>query len=246
MRKIGCIGRRLHNGIFDLRGDAVDLGGGSEWDGRDVQLRLLQLVRPGDDVGEGNVVLQFDVGRSDDGLRTVVGFRRNRNDGLRGEFWIGFRGLCWLRVAGVEWRKVFRGRVINHLGAVEGWLRYDLGLECEEARERNQKSERKDMVDDRLEKAGPREAAMHEYIRPKFGWAGLEFERRQAAWEDQVAQIAEEDFRPGGQLDQKPQDGLVDFDGRGGCGHLVYSRCRESGWDSREDIAGWLKDRKST
>jgi hypothetical protein len=85
---------------------------------------------------------------------------------------------------------------------------------------------------------------MHEYIRPERGRGGFEFERWQAARKNQVAQIAKEDSRPGGQIHQKPRDGLglVDFDGRGGCGHLVYSRCGEWGWDSREDIAGWLKN----
>ena len=191
-------------------------------------------------LGSATSCLQFDVGRGHDGLRAVVGFGRNGNDGLRRQFWIGLRGLRCLRVAGIEWGKIFRGRVIDDLRAVERWPRYDLRLEREEARERDEQRERDDVICAGLEEAGPRKAALHEYVGPERRGAGLEFQGRQAAGEDQVAQIAEEDSRPGGQLDQKPRNGLglLDFVEGVDCGHLTYSRCGKRSWDSREDICG--------
>ncbi len=91
----------------------------------------------------------------------------------------------------------------------------------------------------RIGENGPREPALHEYVRPEGRRGGAQFERRKPARKNEVAQVAEEDPRPRRQLDQKPRNGrgLLDFAGKPGCSHLIYSRCGNADSDSREDIS---------
>ena len=89
---VSCILRRSHYGILQLRCHAGYLGSGRERRGRNHQSRLLGRVGPGDHVGHRDIRFQFDLGRSDDGLRAIVGFAWNRDDGLRREFRVGLAG----------------------------------------------------------------------------------------------------------------------------------------------------------
>src|ERR1700728_845679 len=173
----------------------------------------------------------------DDGLRAVVRFARNRNDGLPGELRIGLRRLRSLRAARVEWRKVFRGLVVDHLRVVEGRLRHHLRLQREESSECNQERERRRVVGTRLQEASPRKPALDHYVGPEKCRSRTEFERRQTGGENEVAQILVEDARPGRQFDEKPRNGhwLPDF-AEENCGHRIYSRCGKSGWDTQEVI----------
>src|ERR1039457_5101203 len=97
---------------------------------------------------------------------------------LAGELWIGLRGLRRLGAASIEWRKIFRRLVIDHLSAVEGWPRHNLGLQREEASESNEQREHEDVIGAGLEEAVPRKPALHEHVRPEGCRGGAEFERR--------------------------------------------------------------------
>ncbi len=112
--EIGRIGRR-HHGVLYLRRDSRNLGGRGQGNGRNCEPRLLPLVGPRHNIGQGHIALQFDVGRRHDGLRSIVGFRRKGNDRLAREFWIWFLGLLRLCRARVERRQIFRSLVIDHL-----------------------------------------------------------------------------------------------------------------------------------
>jgi hypothetical protein len=76
-----------------------------------------------------------------------------------------------------------------------------LGLEREQASESNQQPECDSVKDGGLEESLPRETALHEYVRPERSRGRAKFERREAAREDNLAQVTEEDPRPGRQLD---------------------------------------------
>ena len=129
----------------------------------------------------------------------MIGWRENSGS--------AFSGCSDCCRAGIERRKIFRRLVVDHLRVVEGWHRHDLGLEREEAGQSDQQRERYGVIDDRLEKSGPGKRARHEHIWPERRWSGTQFERRKAARKDEIAQVAEEDTRPGRQLDQKPRNG---------------------------------------
>jgi len=173
--------------------DPGNVGCGRQRDGRNREPRLLHLVRslfrPGHDVGLRNVAFQFNVRWGNDGLGAIVGFGRDRNDGLAGKLWIGFRGLILLRAASIEWGKVFRGLVINDLSVVEDRIRYNLGLQREEAGECDEQGQGYDVAGDRLEKSRPGKAARHKYVRPERRRSRVEFESRQAARENQIVQV---------------------------------------------------------
>ena len=63
----------------------------------------------GDDVGQGNVVVELEIGRHDDGLRPVVRFRRNRKDRLLRVDGVSLLRLRRLGCARVErWQIFFR------------------------------------------------------------------------------------------------------------------------------------------
>ena len=62
------VGRRSHHGVLHLRCDSRNLGGRSQRNGGNREPRLLPLVGPRHDVGQGYVALQLDVGRRHDGL----------------------------------------------------------------------------------------------------------------------------------------------------------------------------------
>ena len=136
-------------------------------------------------------------------------------------------GLRSLRFARIERRKIFRRLVIDHLRVVEGRLGNDLGCSAKKRVNPINKRECDDVIDARLNEAAPGQRALHEYIGPERRRGGLQFERRQAARNHQIAQIAEKDARPRRQLDQKPRNmrRLRDFVERRSCGHLTYSRC---------------------
>jgi hypothetical protein len=108
-------------------------------------------------------------------------------------------------------------------------------LQREKAGACNEQREGCDMAGAGLEEAVPRDTALDENVRPEGGRRGTEFERRLAAGENEVAQVAEENSRPGRQFDQKSRNGhgLLDFAEGAGCGHGSYGRCRKRSWDSR-------------
>lgn len=72
------IGWRRHHRVRDPRRHASKARSQNHRRRRDGKLRPQRriLVRPGHDVGQSNIALQVDVGRSDDGLKTVVSLRR--------------------------------------------------------------------------------------------------------------------------------------------------------------------------
>ncbi len=209
-----------------LRRDPVDVGSRGQRHIGNFKPRLLHLVRPGHNVWQRNIVLQFDFGRRDDGLRPVVGFGRKRNDRLAGEFRISFTRRCTTsRAAGVDGREIFRRLVINHLVVVEGWPRHDLRLKREEAGKANEQRERDDMISARLQEPVPRKRPCYEHVGPERSWSRPQFEWRKLRRRDEVAQVADEYFAPRGQLDQKPRNGrgLRDFDDRWGSNHSTYT-----------------------
>ncbi len=64
-------------------------------------------------------MIQFRIGRSDNGLGMVVRFRRNRDDRLRRVFRLAsLRRFC-LPYASVDWQQVLRSRVIDHVRAAK-------------------------------------------------------------------------------------------------------------------------------
>ncbi len=123
--------RRRDNGAFHAWREARDLGRRNGWSGAD---RKLRLSRPCDDVGQRNVMLQLNIGRRDDGLRAIVRFRRQGNDGLSRVLRIGLAGLSGIRAASVERREVFRRRVVDDIGLGERGLNCGVRLQGEEAR----------------------------------------------------------------------------------------------------------------
>ena len=67
--EMGRIGRWLHHRSFHLGRKPRFLGRRSQRHIRDGQPRLFRRVGPSHNIGQGNVALQLDVGRCDDGLR---------------------------------------------------------------------------------------------------------------------------------------------------------------------------------
>ncbi len=193
---IGLVSGRRYDGVLYLRCDSRNLGGRGQGNGRDREPRLFSLVGPRHDVRQGHVALQLDVRRRDDGLRSVVGLRRQRDDRLAREFRVRFLRLLRLLRAGIEGWKIFRRLVVDHLRVVESWHCHALGLQRKEASQSDQQRERNGVIDDRLKKSSPGKRARHEHIRPERRWSGTQFERRKPARKDEIAEVAEEHARP--------------------------------------------------
>jgi len=92
---------------------------------------------------------------------------------------------------------------------IEGWFGLDPRPQGEQMCETNEQSHRNHVIGDGLDEGVPGKAAPDENVRPELGWSRIEFEGRQTAWKQNVAQIAEKDPGSGGQFDQKPRNRAV-------------------------------------
>src|SRR4051812_28068676 len=129
------------------------------------------------------------MGSCHDGLRTIVGFWWNGNDGLSRELGIGLTGRSARWRSGVDGRKVFRWSVVDDLGVIECRLRNDARLQGKDVREFNDNNQGRNVIEPRFDKAVPGKAALDEYIRPEGPRHRAEFERRLAAGENKIAKV---------------------------------------------------------
>lgn len=131
----------------------------------------------------------------------IVGFRGHRNDGLGGEFGIGFLRCGVAGASRVERRQVLRGLVINDLGMVETGARRGLWLQREETGKGDEQDEGEDVACAGFQKAQPRQAAAYKHIRPERRRSRPELKAGLPARKNQVAEIRKEDTRPGWKFD---------------------------------------------
>ena len=157
-------------------------------------------------------------------MRAIVRFRRNGDDRLRGELGVGFLGVfvCGggLRAARVERRQILRGLIVDDLGMVEYRGGRGLWFECEESRKGKQECESEKVISAGFEEAAPGKASRNEYVRPEWRRGGMKFEVREPTRVEEVAEISEEDARPGREFYQEPGNGHGFEPARDGCfGH---------------------------
>jgi hypothetical protein len=72
---------------------------------------------------------------------------------------------------------------------VEGRRGHGLRVQSKKAREGNQQAECENVVSRGFEEPAPGKSAVHKYIGPEWRGAGLEFERRQTARVEEIAEI---------------------------------------------------------
>ena len=106
-RFLGCIvhvRRRRYHRTIHLWRKARDLRRGHQRGWRNWHQRF---IRPGNGVRQRKLMLQLNLGRSDNGLRMVVGSRGHGNNRLSGELGISFLRLRRGRGERIEWRQIF-------------------------------------------------------------------------------------------------------------------------------------------
>src|SRR5579872_3659342 len=126
----------------------------------------------------------------------VVRLRRNRNNGLLGEFRVSLHGPLGWRAACIEWRQILRRLIDDHLIVLERRLENSHGLHGEEARESDEQRASYHMTRARLEETAPRQPTVHKHIGPERRRCRLQFEARKLRRRDQVAQVLKEDSAP--------------------------------------------------
>lgn len=163
------------------------------------------MASPRYDVRRFDVVIDLDIGRSDDCLTMIVCFRRHRQDRLSREFRIPLNRFCRLRSPSVERRQVFRRRVVDDVLRIESaYLYHTPGLR-QQRRNSPRRREHDQVVQNGLDKGSPREPLRHEYVRPKGIRRRGGVNRRQLAAEKEIAEVTLETAAPGFQFDQQTQ-----------------------------------------
>ena len=166
--------------------------------------RLRWSLRPGHDVGQRYIVIQLDVGRSDDGLAAIVGLGRYRNNRLRrvmpGRPFAAEVSGCRRYRAAEDIRKARsrsrRARLKACCTTTSGFW----GQNCTEA---NDRCDRRNMTEHRQGKPAPRQAGGNENVRPERAGRGRWLKRSLLTGTKQVGQVAEEDRMPGGQIHEE-------------------------------------------
>ena len=85
----------------------------------------LGLLRPGHDIRQWHIVIELDVGGSDNGLGLIVGLGWHRNDRLRRMFRLALARQRPARAPRIERRQILRWSVVDHVGATEDWTIQD-------------------------------------------------------------------------------------------------------------------------
>ena len=177
--------RRLHYAVrreLDVGRGRYDLHLGRDQARRRGSRRIQRNRRhdgsSGDDVGHGHVAVELEIGRHDDGLGPVVGFWRNREDGL-----LGVDGICCFHLrnvgcAGVERRQIFVRRIRDQRRAVKRGAIQNLSLPNPRQRNRIQEGNCRRVQQHRLQEASPRQLLLDEDIPPQVEFAvGGQFRR---------------------------------------------------------------------
>ncbi len=159
-------------------------------------------------------MLQLDVWRGDDCLRSVVGLGRQRNDWLSRKFGIRLLGRGRVSAPRVERWQVFRGLVVDDLRTLERGIQRRLRVQLEKSNKRDKQGECHNVISGRLHESSPRQPALHEYVRPECGGGGSEFERGKLGWLYQIAKIIEEGLMPAGEFDLEAHVGEPGLRGR--------------------------------
>src|SRR5579864_8602367 len=164
MRGVGCRGeyRAIERGSH-----ARNVGGRRERRIGNVEA-WLRFVCPRDHVRHRDITIELHVWWGDEGLRAIVGLARDRDDGLRREFGICFSRRIRGRFSRVERRKIFRWRVVNHLGMIKRGSRNNSRLLREQIAEREERDTSEPVIDDGLQESGPRQSALDEYVGPEI------------------------------------------------------------------------------
>ena len=160
-------------------------------------------LRPGDHVGQGHVVVQLQVRRSDNGLGGVIGLRGHRNDRLGSQFRFASARALSVRAAGIERAQIFSGCVVDHVARAEAGRFNRLRMPRPEGGDRPNGGGQRDMRKGGFEEPAPGRSGGDEDVRPKVPRLGSELERRGAAGPDRIRQVAEKDAMPGFDFDQQ-------------------------------------------
>lgn len=162
------------------------------------------MVAPGDDIRDGNIVGQLDVGRRNDRLMTVVRFGRHGKDRLLCELRLSFERLGHRRPASrVERRQIFLGRVVNHVGRIEtADLDRALGAH-EESGISPGEDEHDSVIEDGFGKCSPRQAVGDKDVGPEGSGRGTDSNFSDTAPKQKIGQILTKGATPRLEFDDK-------------------------------------------
>ncbi len=152
--------------------------------------------RPGDDVGQRHVMIQFDLGRRDDRLVIVVGLRRDGEDLLPRQLGRALARLHRRLAGGVDGRQILADGVVLDLGIFKWRLQSGRAIEQRQRADQINHDDECDVSGVGLGEAVGIDAGTDKISRPQGDRLCGGLDRRRLAAQKHVAEIVEEDARP--------------------------------------------------
>ena len=165
-RHVRCGGHHCHRSIQCA---SLHAAGCRQWNGRSRRV-------PRDDIRYRHFMVQLDIRRRDNRLRTVVRFGRHRDDRLLRQFRLALLRHSRRRAARVNRWQVLRRRVVDHVRLTECGPWQPLDSHCPELAEGPQRSYDERMPEPRLQKSPPRHSPGYEHVGPE--WSGTRADQR--------------------------------------------------------------------
>ena len=161
------------------------------------------VIAPGNNIGRIDIVIDLDIGRRDDGLMTIIRFRRNRENALPRELRISLDSFRRMRTAGINRRQEFRGRVVNGVPRIESADLHDVPLWRKQRGYSPRHREHDQVIKDRFCKSSPRQPLGNKHVMPKGGGWGSDTNGRRLAAHQRIPEISPESRPPRLEVKQK-------------------------------------------